>query len=296
MILIFFLIILAATLPVIILLGPQLDFSLLVPEIEFEEPEPEKPVEVLDADMQRYFQLKNISCDTLSGDFLIVTYDAAEGTLQGLVPVTEDETMFAEAIVDAYDLSQTTRTYVRGDQMKKVVISEGAEATTIWKNGRIYNCTANCTMRLMSEDDSKEYYDTLKKIKTNCAYFGKTELPDSVNISRLFDVERTETLQINSFICENFLITANKTYLETINESLDEDQAAFFWGLGHLDGPVQECLDESAGIIVLRNLTLDLTGSYNFEFEENGSIKVNQVTRLTYFTDNVPESFLALPD
>lgn len=285
--LIFLLIIVAAVIPVIVIIGPQLDFSLLIPEPE--EPEPEQPT--FDPDMLRYYELKNTSCDTLADDFLIVTDDVAHADIQGLIPATEDEPAFAESMLSEYNLNQTTKTYVRKDQMKKVMIADGNETTNIWKNGRIYTCAENCTMRLMDDQDSEEYYGELDRIKSSCAYFGKTKLPENLLI-----IEKTGVLEINGYVCENFLISLNSSAIQTLEEGLDENQTALLWGLIRLSAPVQECLDESAGIIVMRNITIDLTDSYNFEFEENGSITVNQVTKLTYFTDQVPESFFALPD
>jgi hypothetical protein len=135
-------------------------------------------------------------------------------------------------------------------------------------------------------------------MRTRCAHFGKTKLPASVDISRLMKVERTGTKTINGFRCEAFLIRGNSTYAESLlpsNMSLDEDQRAILWLLSHLAGPVEECLDDGTGILVYRNITLDLTGSYRFDYAPGGYMHVNQQTMLTYYTDNVPESFLALP-
>ncbi len=287
MVIIFVIIILAAAVPVFVILWPQL---------EFPQPEPEVPQINLSADAQRYFDLKNISCSVLSRDFLIVTDDIANGTLFGLTPSASEEFQFADMVADSYDINQTTKTYLRGDQMKKGVIIDGKETITIWKNGRVYTCQESCAMKLMDENESEEYYDELHRIRSNCMHFGKTEPPESADLSKLLDIEKTGVLEINGYRCENFLITGNSTYAESLNETLTEDQRALFWSLAHLDGPVQECLDESTGIIVLRNLTIDLTDSYQFDFQPDGYFKVNQVTRLTYFSDYVPESFLALPD
>ncbi len=281
----------AALIPIIILIGPQLDLSPFLPH-----PEPEEPQMNLSADAQRYFSLKNTSCTILSKNFLIVTEDITNGTLYGLTPSTAEEFQFADLVAEGYDINQTTKTYLRGDQMKKVVIADGAETTTIWKNGRIYTCKEDCAMKLMDENESEEYYNELHRIRTNCMHFGKTEPPESADLSKLLDIRKTGLMEINGYRCENFLITGNSTYAESLNETLTEDQRALFWSLAHFDDPVQECLDESAGIIVLRNLTIDLTDSYKFDFQPDGYFKVNQVTRLTYFSDNVPESFLALPD
>ena len=282
-VLIFLLIILAALIPVILIIGPQLDFSLVIPEPEDEA----EPVEILDPDTVRYFGLKNRSCNTLAGDFYITTEDIARGSIHGLIPSTEAEEYAAITIADSFNYNQSTRTYVRGDSMK---IVEG-EKTTIWKHGRIYECNPVCVMSIMTEEDSENYYQKLYDLRTNCAYFGKTELPESVNLSKLLTFEKTGTENINGNLCDNFLIYPDKQYLQSINST-----EPLFWALNHLEGPIQECLDESTGIIVFRNLTLDLTDDYLLEFEDDGYLKVNQQTMLKSFSTNVPESFLALPD
>lgn len=294
---IFLLIILAAVVPVLLVIGPQLDFQLVIPRANITEPPEEEPAApLIDQDMQRYFELKNESCDTLSEDFLIATNDYSEGLLHDLLPVTEDERMFAQSLAHELDHNLTTRTYLRGDQMKKVISANGVELTTIWKNGRIYTCTGICQMRLMDDDDSEEYYDTLDRMRNNCRYLGKTRLPESLDPALLLDIEKAGSKEINGFRCEEFRISGNSSYMGEINRSsLDPDQSALIWALEHLEGPLTECLDESTGIIVQRNLTLDLTDSYNLEFDAGGYMHVLQTTTLTYFTDEVPEEFLALP-
>ena len=141
-------------------------------------------------------------------------------------------------------------------------------------------------MRLMNDEDSEIYHSKLHDIRTNCQYFAKTELP--YNISDLLSFEKTGTKIISGNKCDNFLI-APKNLPE--NSSVD-----LIWALERLDGPMEECLDESTGIVVYRNLTIDLTDDYLLEFQEGGYLKVNQVTTLGSFTTKVPESFLALPD
>jgi hypothetical protein len=294
--LVLFLIILAAVVPVLLVLGPELDIHLLFPKVNVSEPQQNESIEpVQDEDMERYFELKNISCKTLTRDFLIVTDDYSDGRLHNILPVNENETTFAQNLADEYDFNMTTKTYLRRDQMKKVLISDGEEFTTIWKNGRIYTCTDSCQMHLMDENESEEYYNTISRFRNNCRHFGKTELPDSVNLTLLFDINKTGVEQINGYTCERFLIAGNRSYISALNVTLDPDQEALLWALEHLDGPVMECLDESTGIIVQRNFTLDLSDSYDLEFDAGGYLKVHQLTTLTYFTDDVPWEFFALP-
>lgn len=291
---IFFLIILAALVLAIVILGPELAEYISIGEIVWGE---EKPVQELEGDAARYFELRNVSCGSLSKDFLIVTEDVADASMEGLLEGVPGELSAAERILAGYSFNQTTKTYVRGDQMKRVIIADGIENTTVWKEGRIYECMEGCTMHLMDSSEADEYYDALNKMKTSCAYFGKTPLPGSVNLSSLVDITRTGLLEIDSYRCDNFLITGNKSYAESIlgTEELDEEQRALLWALAHLEGPLQECLDESTGIIVLRNLTLDLTDAYRFDYSPGGYVHVSQETTLLYFTDDVPASFLGLP-
>ncbi len=288
--LILFVFIIVALLGGLISLGPQFGLPKIQVTVVPDEPAPEEPD--LPADMQRYYELKNVSCNTLSNNFLISTHDVANGSLSGII-ATQAEIEVASSIVRGFDYDQDTKTYVLGDQMKKVIKSGDTETTTIWKGGRIYECGDNCTMRLMEGNLSDEYYDSLNAMRSNCNHFGKTKLPGSVNLTKLLNIEKTGVSTINGYRCDNFRISGNSTYISTLNLTGDAKDLA--WMLDHLDGPLEECLDESTGIIVRRNLTLDLTDSYNFRFEDEGYIKVNQVTELTYFTDNVPESFLALP-
>jgi len=56
----------------------------------------EKPP-VLSPDTQRYFELKNTSCATLSGNSLIVFNDTTEGVVQGLLSDAPYERTAAEA-------------------------------------------------------------------------------------------------------------------------------------------------------------------------------------------------------
>ncbi|MBN1169706.1 hypothetical protein JXA56_01655 [Candidatus Micrarchaeota archaeon] len=280
LILVLILIILAAMLPVIIIIGPQLDFSLVLQETSAES-EVRQPI-YQDSDTARYFYLKNQSCTTLSGDFYIITTDITTSEIHGLMPSSGAEEYAALAIAESFNYRQTTRTYVRGDSMKLV---EGNK-TTIWKNNRIYECNSGCTMRIMTDEDSESYSKKIHDIRENCRYFGRTELP--YDISEILSFEKTGTKTINGNKCDNFLITP-KNLPE--NSSID-----IIWALKHIDGSMEECLDESTGIVVYRNLTLDLTGEYLLEFEDGGYFKVNQITVLDSFSSKVPESFLLLPD
>ena len=295
--LIVLLIVLAVAIPVAMILEPEIiqDIRAYLQEIGLIEGRP--PVQELEGDAQRYFELRNISCGALSKNFLIVTEDVAEASMEGLIENIPNEQLAAERILDSYSFNQTTKTYVREDQMKHVVIADGIENTTIWKEGRIYECRESCAMQLMDAIESEEYYANISKMKTNCAYFGKTQLPDSVDINSLVVIVHTGTREMNSYRCDNFLISGNKTYAASIleTEELDEEQRALMWALVHLEGPVQECLDESTGIIVLRDITLDLTDAYRFDYSPAGYMRVSQQTRLLYFTDEVPQEFLALP-
>ncbi|MBD3210616.1 hypothetical protein GF318_04520 [Candidatus Micrarchaeota archaeon] len=268
----------------------QIDLTRVKGALE-EEPEP------LPGDMARYFSLKNQSCDTLSGNFLIVTRDLSQGSVQGLLETVQGEREVAEDVIGGYTFNQTTRTYVRGDMMKIAVEEGGMETSVMWKNGRIYNCTPDCTMRAMDQNDSDKYYERLDRIKNNCAYFGKTRLPEEAGIEKLLDIGYTGRVDTASFRCDNFLISANKTYArEILNSSsnLTSRQEALLWGLVHLDGPVTECLDESTGIIAYRNLTLDLTEAYLFSYGPGGYMKIFQETELEYFTEDVPETYFGL--
>jgi hypothetical protein len=296
--LVLFLIIIAAVVPVLLVLGPQLDLELIVPQINVTAPQQEEPAGPLySPDMERYFALKNKSCQTLSGDFLIVTNDYSNGKLQDLLPATDSEEFFAQNLDDEYDFNLTTKTYLRGDQMKKVISSNGVELTTIWKSGRIYTCTAVCSMKLMDEEDSEEYYSKLNEVRNSCHYLGKTELPESVDPGRLLVIDKKGLETINGYRCEKFWIYGNQSYIDSMNRSsLDPDQEAIVWALEHLEGPLVECLDESTGIIVKREFALDLTDYYDLEFDAGGYLQVEQTTELTYFTSTVPEEFLALPD
>jgi hypothetical protein len=276
----------------------QIDLTPLKNLFAEEEPGPEP----LEPAAQLYYSLKNKSCGTLSGNFLIVTRDVSQGSIEGLVEEKPGELGIAQEILDDYSLDQTTRTYVLDDQMKRVVVSGWDEHTVVWKGGRVYNCTdSSCVMRIMDQNDSEYYYDMLDRMRRRCAFFGKTELPPSVNQSLLLDFEHTGRIDTAEYRCENFLITGDKYYAEwlldsNLSQNFTEDQKTLLWAIAHFDGPVNECLDDGTGMIAYRNLTLDLTDSYRFEYSPGGYMKVNHQTTLEHFTDNVPESFLAIPN
>jgi hypothetical protein len=252
----------------------------------------------LDPDAEKYYRLKNISCATLSKNFLIEATDVSKGEISGLMNTSPAEGLAAQSIASQDDYEQDVRTYVRGDWMKKVIETGGMQHTTIWKEGRIYQCNPNCTMHLLGDAGWQAYLDSLEKMRTDCAYFGRTKMPSSVDMSRLLRFSSAGRREINGFRCEDFLIFGNKTYAKSMlasNVSFSEDQRALLWAIAHLSGPVEECLDDGVGITVRRSISLDLTKSYMFDYAPGGYMRIGQGTNLTYFTDNVPESFLGLP-
>lgn len=267
-----------------------------VPELPSEEP----PVDTRPPDMQKYYQLKNLSCDILSQDFLLQTHDVSKGSLTGLFTISPDEQDIAEDILAGYESDQTTKTYVKDTWMKKVILTPSSNHTSIWKEGRVYQCNPGCTMNLLGDEGWQEHLDTLERIRTNCAEFGKTAMPEHIDMTRLITIERIGREDFGSFRCERFQITPDKEYAEFLLssevEDFDNDQRALLWGLAHLDGPMEECLDDGVGLIVWRNLTLDLTESYLFDYTEDGGMFVNQYTELEYYDSSVPDSFFTLPN
>ncbi len=255
------------------------------------------PAGQMPEDMRKYYEMKNLSCTTLKDNFLIVTEDRSQGKSYGIVPDTADERAAAQSLLAQFDFNQTTKTYLRGERMKRVLINGSGETTTIWKDGRFYSCAPNCTMRIFTDDDSAAYYSMLNSMRGGCAYFGRTKLPESVDMGRLIQMELVGPKDINGFRCQDFLISGNRTYAGSLlsSSSLNNDQQALLWGIYHMRGPVEECLDEATGVIVFRKLTLDLTDVYRFDYAPGGYMEAEQQTQLTYFTNNVPESFLALP-
>ncbi|MCI0503962.1 hypothetical protein L0Y65_04590 [Candidatus Micrarchaeota archaeon] len=305
------LIMIAAFIPVLLVLGPGaidylrslnasipsglsglLNFQNLTPPHPAEN---QTPAQAMPPEAQLYYSLKNLSCRTLSGDFLIEAEDVSAGSMEGLSGTEETA---AGMFLGEYSHNQTTRTYVRGDWMKKVLVTSAGSHTTIWKEGRIYQCNPDCTMRLLGDEGWQAYLDGLARMRSSCAHFGRTELPASVNMSRLLRFERAGRTEMNGFRCERFLISGNQAYAQSLLNSsilLDSDQRALLWSLSHLAQPIEECLDDGTGVLVYRNLTLDLTKSYRFDYAPGGYMHVNQRTDITYYSDSVPESFLALP-
>jgi len=248
-----------------------------------------------DPDAELYFRLKNKSCSTLGEDFLIVTNDMSEGSFAGL---SAAEGYVASRMLKPYDYNQTTKTYVRGASMKKVIITGSGNHTTIWKEGRIYQCNPNCTMHLLGDSGWQAYLDGLEKMRSGCAFFGRTPMPDHIDAARLLSIRRTGRVDGEGSRCEGFAISGNVTYARSLLDSgasMDEDQQALLWMLAHLASPVEECLDDGTGIVVSRKVVLDLAPVYRFDFAPGGFMRVSQTTGLEYFTDEVPESFLALP-
>ena len=251
-----------------------------------------------DPDAEKYYRLKNISCATLSKNFLIEATDVSKGEISGIMNTSPVEGVAARSIASQYDYEQDVRTYVRGDWMKKVIETGGIRHTTIWKEGRIYQCNPNCTMHLLGDAGWQAYLDSLEKMRTDCAYFGRTKMPSSVDMSRLLRFSSVGRRESNGFRCEEFYISGNKTYAQSLlasNVSFSEDQRALLWAIAHLSAPVEECLDDGVGITVSRSITFDLTKSYMFDYAPGGYMRISQETNLTYFTNNVPDSFFALP-
>jgi hypothetical protein len=249
----------------------------------------------LSQDALRYYALKNKSCESLSKDFLVEAKDTSEGSMQGLSGAEAD---LASLMLAEYSSSQTVRTYVRGESMKKVFVTPSGNHTSIWKDGRIYQCEQNCTMRLLGDAGWQAHLDELAEIRSGCAHFGRTALPASVDMARLLKIDGGGRTEKNGFRCELFLISGDKAYAQSILDSgapLGEDERAIVWSIGHLATPAQECLDDGTGVLVFRNITLDLTNAYRFDYAQGGYLHVSQQTDVTYFTKDVPESFLALP-
>ncbi len=287
-------ILLIAIAVVVFLLWP-----LLAPKVApLPPPPPQKNVSPsLPPDAALYYRLKNLSCASLSKDFLLETQDVTGGSVIGLEPAIPQETAVAQSFAGAYDSNQTTRTYVKDSQMKKVITSGNASLTLIWKDGRLYQCDGNCTMRLLGDAGWQSYLDSLSSMRNSCAYFGRTALPPSADMGRLLSFRLSGRKNLSGFICDDFLITPDKAYASSLlqNQSLSADQQALLWGLSHSSGPIEECLDEGTGIIVYRSLLLDLSGVYKFSYQPGGGMFVAQQTLTTYYSSYVPDSFLSLP-
>ncbi|HSB46861.1 MAG TPA: hypothetical protein VLD37_02520 [Candidatus Bilamarchaeum sp.] len=283
------LVFMAVAIPFAVVFGPEL-FSRLYNYFQPPAQPPPAPVQATDFDY--YFSQKNKSCSRLSEDFLIVTSDSAYGDVRGLAAMP-GQGEAAQSLLSQFEYNQTTRTYVRGDWMKRVIQSGGANFTTIWKDGRIYQCGENCTMKLLGDAGWQAHLDSLQKIRTGCAYFGRTKMPESVNMSRLLKIERVGKATLYGSTCERFVIAGDKSYASSLLNSttLDQDQQAVLWSITHLAYPAEECLDEGSGILVSRTMTLDLTGTYRLDYSPGGFMHIVQKTDMTYFSDYVPASF-----
>ncbi len=281
----------------LILLGPMLLERLRPAPEQPPGGQPENAASQFPPDAGLYYKLKNESCETLSKDFLIETTDVSDGFASGLANPSEEESYAANLIASRYDSSQTTRTYVRGATMKKVIIAPEGNHTTIWKDGRIYQCNPECSMHLLGDAGWQAHLDELGRIRSGCAYFGRTALPDAVNMSRLLSIRALGISQMNGFRCERFRIYGNKTYAQSLLSSmaLSASQRDLLMAISHMRGPAEECLDDGAGLTVYRNITLDLSNSYRFDYVAGGGMLATQRTDMTYYSSSVPESFLALP-
>jgi hypothetical protein len=285
------LVMIAAFIPVIIVLGPaaidyirSAEFQIpswlpefpVFPVTQGNESPPQAQPQTLSPDALHYYSLKNLSCKTLGVNFMIEAKDITAGSMQG---ISGAEETLAISILKEYEIP-------------------AGNHTTIWKDGRIYQCNPNCTMNLLGDAGWQAFLDSLAEIRSGCAHFGRTELPLSINQSRLLTIEDGGRTEKNGFRCELFLIRGNAAYAKSLMNSsipMDENQRALLWLLSHQAAPIQECLDDGTGVLVFRNVTLDLTPSYNFDYAPGGYMHVSQQTDVTYYTAYVPETFLALP-
>jgi len=253
--------------------------------------------EPLPTDMQRYYSLKNASCAALSGDFLIATHEASDPQVYGLVEHIPKERLAADAVLSLYRSDSLGRIYVKGDMMK-LVEEEGNRTTTrIWKGGRFYECDPSCTMSILTDEESDRYYDSLSSMRQDCHHLGGIALPPTVDLPSLLDIESLGTREEGGMRCELFQIAVNRTYAEGLLQGggLDMDQRSLIWGLSHLDGPLEECLDESTGLPVLRSYELDLTDYYLFDYLPGGRMSLKQDLEMTYYSSDVADSFFDLP-
>jgi hypothetical protein len=244
--------------------------------------------------MARYYSLKNTSCQSLSGDFLIMVSDSSKGKMSGFEPKIPEDEVAASIILDNLDFNKSRKTYVRGDWLKIVdVMPNGQQNMTIWKAGRVYRCKESCTMGRIENDSHQLMLDSMRE---DCMHFGKTPLPEGVSKTALFNITYVGKKGLSVSRCDEFLISANRTYAIEIMENyeLDSQQESFFRALSNMD-LARECLDDGTGIIAERDVSFDLTDDFMLEFAENGSLTVKLRTRLLHYQDDVPESFFALP-
>jgi len=292
------LILLAASVLVYLIFFSNINFNLDEINIDSITDQDNVQNSILSPDAERYFRLKNNSCDFLSGNILISTKTISSGKIYAIK--TPEEQYVADYIIGQYDSNKTDKLYIYDNQTKYVLIDNGAETTVIWKNGRIYECNTGggCTMRLMEDEVSQQYYDELHKLRTDSAYFGNTNMPNSVDTNKLYQISHIGSLNFGDYDCDNFLISANHTYASQIlaEQTLSEDQRALLWAAVHFNGPMQECLDQATGIVVFRNMTLDLTHAYLFSYASDGHMYLTQQTKLVYLQQDIPEEFLRLPN
>jgi len=249
-------------------------------------------------DAAEYLALKNLSCQTLSKDFEIVVHTEATPAISGFIPSNGQESIVMDGILRSLSFNSTNFTYSKGDEMKQVEIGETANTTTVWKNGRVYNCRDGCTSHLISAKESSDYYDMLYRMRSECAYLGKTPLPNSINVSRLLSIKDAGPKTFGYFICRDFIITGDQAYAQALlrnSTNLDDKQKDLLWNIAHLSAPMEECLDQASGLVILRDMSLDLTRVYDMRFADNGFLTLHQKTELLGFNNNVPESFLDLP-
>ncbi len=249
-------------------------------------------------DAAEYLALKNLSCQTLSKDFEITVHTEATPAISGFIPNNGQETIVMDGILRMLSFNSTNRTYSKGDEMKQVELGGAANTTTVWKNGRVYYCRDGCTSHTITPKESGDYYDMLYRMRSECAYLGKTPLPPSINVSRLLNIKDSGEKTIGFFTCRDFMITGDQAYAHALlrnSTGLDDKQKDLLWNIAHLSGPIEECLDTATGLIILRDMELDMTHVYDMGFAGNGSLMLYQKTELLDFNNNVPESFFALP-
>jgi hypothetical protein len=285
------LIFIAVAVPAAIVFGPPIYAKLSAYLASTQAPPPPLAPSVATS-FDYYFVQKNKSCALLSNDFLIVTHDQAYGDIQGLLD-SPGQNSTAAYLLSQYEYDQITRTYLKGDWLKRTVQVGDANHTTIWKDGRIYQCSGNCTMHLLGDAGWQAHLDEVQRIQTGCAFFGRVKLPGSVNMTRLLRVERAGSETLHGSTCEKFLITGDKEYASSLldSTSLDPDQEAVLWSISHQALPVEECLDEGSGLLISRSIALDLTKTYKLDYSQDGYMHLVQKTEMTYYTDYVPASF-----
>lgn len=289
------LVVIALIAAVIVLITPQI-YQAIHPA---DSNETIAPSNLPSGDSRAYLGLKELSCQSLENGFVFVTRVQADASVNGFKPSSDEEALVMDRLIQSFHFDQTNRTYSKGDRLKLVETGSTENSTTIWKDGRIYRCSGKCTMDLMDEREANAYYDMLYRMRHDCAYLGRTPLPDQINQTRLLQIKDDGIKIINGFSCRRFLISADKAYagasLRNASLHLDERQKSLLWNLAHLHSPIEECLDTQSGILIQRRIQTDLKSVYDFRFDSNGSMILYQQTDLTYYSDSVPDEFFALP-